>query len=617
MFELKKNLKIFFAAYLMLAIFLITSRPVSASSEDISQRFLIKFKPGIQMSDFFRVAYDIEKLFDFSARQDFKNIFSFKSSLSFSQLLADLNGQYEFLQNFNTLQIQDISINDPGFTVNEQNIDKQWALAKVGFDKSWTRTVGSRNNIIAVIDSGIDQTHEDLGNIKFVEGYDFVNNRSIFVNSNSDDNGHGTLIAGILGATPNNNKGIVGTNWNVSIMPIKAVDSVGKGDSGTISEAIVWAADKGANIINLSIGGFGFGNDTTLSNAIAYAFKKNIVIVAAAGNDTVAEGKNLDVEPFYPICDDNDANMVIGVTALDYNDLKPTFANYGKNCIDVSAPGKRILSTISIDPVTKKTTPNSYAFASGSSLAVPFVSGQAALIKSLYPSVSNVQIRSLIISTSDSVDEYNFMHCAGSCQGSLGSGRINVRKSLEKPINTQAFEEEDLIVIKSSGEKYQILGGQKRKISDFVYRQKFSLEIFKEVEDVKVLQDFPSGPYVMPNEETLIKLEQSPAVYFIRKGEKLPVSDKIFRQRNLKYENIHNVSFSEFNSWPTGSFLPPAEGTLVKTAKDPTLFWVAGQSLHPVNYNYYISRGLSIFPIILVSLEDFKSFPKGEPYLVF
>ena len=90
--------------------------------------------------------------------------------------------------------------------------------------------------------------------------------------------------------------------------------------------------------------------------------------------------------------------MVIGVAATDQNDLKPDFSNYGKNCIDVDAPGKRILSTINFDPLTQKPAPNSYAYGSGTSLAVPFVVGQAALIKSLYPTATNIQIRDRIIS---------------------------------------------------------------------------------------------------------------------------------------------------------------------------------------------------------------------------
>src|SRR6185503_9526475 len=113
---------------------------------------------------------------------------------------------------------------DPGFTDNPQNIDKQWALAKAGFTEAWSQTTGSKNNVVAVIDTGIDHTHEDLKSINFVRGFDFVNTQPVEIDSDSDDNGHGTLVAGILGATANSSIGIVGTNWQISIMPIKTLD---------------------------------------------------------------------------------------------------------------------------------------------------------------------------------------------------------------------------------------------------------------------------------------------------------------------------------------------------------------------------------------------------------
>ena len=161
------------------------------------------------------------------------------------------------------------------------------------------------------------------------------------------------MVTGVLGATANNGLGVVGTNWQISIMPVKALDSIGQGDAATLAQAIVWAADNGAQFINLSVGGVGFGHDTTLANAVSYAFNKNVVIVAAAGNDLKVTGESLDQNPVFPICDDNNYNMVIGVAATDQNDQKADFSNYGHNCIDVSAPGKRILSTISIDPELK------------------------------------------------------------------------------------------------------------------------------------------------------------------------------------------------------------------------------------------------------------------------
>ncbi len=215
-----------------------------------------------------------------------------------------------------------VTVNDPGFTTNAQDIDRQWGLVKAGFTQAWSITTGSASTTVAVIDTGVDFTHQDLQNVTVVPGYDFINNKPLVGRIDSDDNGHGTLMAGILGATPNNNLGIVGTNWAISIMPIKVLNAQGEGTADTVAEGIRWAADNGANIINLSLGGAGFSDDTALTDAITYAFNKNVVIVAAAGNDAQTTGSDLDQNPVFPVCDGNGENMVIGVAATDQNDIK-------------------------------------------------------------------------------------------------------------------------------------------------------------------------------------------------------------------------------------------------------------------------------------------------------
>src|SRR6185436_7864531 len=100
---------------------------------------------------------------------------------------------------------------------------------------------------------------------------------------------------------------------------------------------------NGASIINLSLGGSGFPNNATMANAIAYAYNKNVLIVAAAGNDTASLGLNLDTNPVYPVCADNGQNMVLGVAASDFQDHKAAFSNFGIQCVDITAPGKKIL----------------------------------------------------------------------------------------------------------------------------------------------------------------------------------------------------------------------------------------------------------------------------------
>jgi hypothetical protein len=517
-------------------------------------------------------------------------------------------------QEVHYLTAQAIYVNDPGFTADYQNIDKEWGLVKAGFTQAWMETTGSSSVTVAIIDTGIDATHQDLQAINLVPGYNFITNAPIVGRVNSDDNGHGTLVAGVLAATANNGIGIAGTNWQVSVMPLKALDNSGKGDSAVVSQSIIWAADHGAKIINLSLGGVGFDHDTTLANAISYAFNKNIVIVSAAGNDVAKTGGNLDLNPVFPICDDNGVNMIIGVAATDQNDLKADFSNYGKNCIDVSAPGKRILSTINYDPVTQQPSPNSYAFGSGTSLAVPFVSGEAALIWALHPELTNTQVRDRIIRTADPIDMLNISQCNGaSCSGMLGTGRINVKNALDFKNDAPSIQEGDIVQSAGNSVVYQIVGGQKRPVSSFVQNQRFSGGTVKIVPQIQ-LSAYPEGPYATPSEGTLVKGIQDDTIYIISQGIKLPITYQVFLQRKLSFSNVNTVSFPEMNSWVTGNFLPPQEGTLIKTRNNKTIYWTVGGSLHPVSLNFYTRQGLKIFPIMTVSDQEIKNYPKGESY---
>jgi len=519
----------------------------------------------------------------------------------------------QVLSNFE-YQIDTVVVNDPGFTVNAQDIDKQWGLVKAGFPEAWNQTLGSSSTTVAVIDTGVDATHQDLQNMNLVNGFDFINNKPIDGRIDSDDNGHGTLVTGVLAASANNGVGIAGTNWHISIMPIKALDSTGKGDSTTISQAIVWATDHGAQIINLSFGGVGLDHDTALSNAISYAFDKGLLIVAAAGNDVAKTGGNLDQNPVFPVCDDNASNMVLGVAATDQNDLKADFSNYGKGCIDVDAPGQRILSTINFDPITHQPAPNSYAYGSGTSLAAPFVSGEAALIWSLHPNLKNTQLRDIVISSATNIDSSNLSQCSGSCAGLLGSGRINAAQALNTATNTPAIADGELVRPNDSTQVYEILGGQKRPVSPFVQNQRFP-GVSPLVVSEDDLTGFPTGPYAVPTDGTLVKDNADNTVFIISQGQKLPISSQVFRQRMLNFNGINTVSYTEVSSWVTGNFLPPIDGTVVKTPKNQTIFWVVGQTLHPVNSSYYAYAGLNNFPVMVVPASDMSNYPQGSSYI--
>jgi hypothetical protein len=504
--------------------------------------------------------------------------------------------------------------NDPGFTENGANIDKQWGLVKANFLEAWELTIGTPDVIVAVIDTGVDTTHEDFKKTKFVAGYNALTGNTISRRANSDDNGHGTLVAGVIAASTDNGKGIAGAARGVSIMPIKALDSDGSGTSSDITKAIIWAADHGADVINMSLGGIGFSHDTKLAGAISYAYSKNVVIVSAAGNDVAVTGGNLDKDPVFPICNDNGKNMVIGVTATDVNDLKPAFANYGKACVDVSAPGKRILSTINFDPASGGARPNAYAYASGTSLAVPFVAAQAGLLRSLFPFASNRQIRDRIISTADNIDNLNISQCADqSCRGLLGGGRINVMKSLEEQIIK--IDDGDVVQILGTTDYYYINGGKKQRISPFVRQQRFKNLEIKQV-TLSEIESFPEGSYAEPLNGTLVKSPNDPTVYYIQTGLRRPVTGAMFAIRGFKFTDVITLTNVEVGSWIEGSFLAPADGTLIRGITNPTVYWVISGTLHPINGKFYTDRGLNIFPIITAPDNDVAQFPKGDAYVL-
>ncbi len=592
----------------------------ASSVATVNFSYTTKLNSPSALTQLGQVGTNISHQFEFSKSAEFLNIYTFQSSLPIEQLRKQLVGpqsnQVKYLDYDLGVQAGALTVtqlpNDPSFTTNASNIDKQWGLVKAGFVEGWEKTKGDTKVVVAVVDTGIDRTHEDITATRFVDGYNVLTSKVISQFSNSDDNGHGTLISGVVGAVSNNGVGIAGTNWSITLMPIKALNSSGTGSASQISEGIVWATDHGANIINLSLGGVGFAHDTTLSNAITYAFEKNVIIVAAAGNDVAITGGNLDTEPVFPICNDNGKNMVIGVSASDSNDLKPDFANYGKACVDIVAPGKRILSTINHDPATGNSAPDSYAYASGTSLSVPYVSGQAALLKSLYPFASNRQIRDRIISTADNIDNFNTTKCGGStCKGLLGSGRINVANSLRDIIPT--LVDGDVVQVNNSGDWYLINGGKRQIISPFVRSQRFVGVTPKQV-FYSEIERFSEGSFAEPKDGTLVKSPDNSTVYFMSKGLRLPVTYQIFQLYHFDFKNVFTLSPAEVNSWVMGGFLTPPEGTLVRTPKNQTVYWVVGQVLHPINYKFYIDRGLNIFSVIYVPDNDLTKLPTGESY---
>jgi len=272
---------------------------------------------------------------------------------------------------------------------------------------AWEETTGLAHIVIAVIDTGVDLTHPDLKNKIKGPGYDFVNGDT----DASDDNGHGTMVAGIAAAETDNYEGIAGVSWNSKILPVKVLDQAGEGNSAAIVNGILWAANNGAQILNLS---FGMpAKDNALEEALKYAYEtKGAFIAAAAGNDNTAVS--------YPAAYDR---YVCAVAATDYLDLRATWSNFGAE-VDVAAPGVNIISTFPV-ALTPAGFP-SYKFDSGTSLACAYVAGLAALVRGLKPSLTPADVANIIRYAADDVNAAVY----GGPDMFVGYGRINMEKAL-------------------------------------------------------------------------------------------------------------------------------------------------------------------------------------------
>jgi hypothetical protein len=130
------------------------------------------------------------------------------------------------------------------------------------------------------------------------------------------------------------------------------------------------------------------------------------------------------------------------------------------------------------------------------------------------------------------------------------------------------------------------------------------------------LEKFPEGSYAEPLEGTLVKVPDSPTVYYIEKGLRRPVTGQVFQLRKFNFNNVHVLSSTEVYSWIEGSFLTPPEGTLVRTAKSPTVYWTVGGVLHPINQQFWLDRGLNIFPVIFIPDADLNKYPIGDAYIL-
>ncbi len=381
-----------------------------AKVSDLKKKVKAKLKKNIQKLDM--------EVWELPAK-DKKSLLAAITTLSSDPdvIYAEPNYQYKAIGIPNDLRFSELwGMHNTG--QNSGTVD-----ADIDAPEAWDRFTGSQETVVAVIDTGVDYTHEDLaanmwvntdeiaangidddgnGYIDDVYGYDFAYNDS----NPMDGHFHGTHCSGTIGGAGDNAIGVAGVNHSVRIMAVKFLDDGGSGYTDAAVSAVIYAVDNGAKILSNSWGGGGYSQ--ALYDAIAYANNHDVLFVAAAGNDYM----DTDISPNYPSC--YDVPNVMSIAATDRYDQKAGFSNWGLTTVDLGAPGVDVLSSV---------LGNSYASYSGTSMATPHVAGVAALLKGYNPSLSALDIRDIIMQSVDPISALSGITVTG--------GRLNANAALE------------------------------------------------------------------------------------------------------------------------------------------------------------------------------------------
>jgi subtilisin family serine protease len=313
--------------------------------------------------------------------------------------------------------------------------DTLWGMKAVNAKGAWQRGVtGNKSVVVAVSDTGI-YAHEELvpnlwknpreipknkidddgnGLVDDITGWNYTGKGSATTN---DDQGHGTHVAGTIGAKGGNGFGIVGVNWDVSLMALKFLDAQGSGTTEGGIRTIVYAADNGAKVLNASWGGDGYSQ--ALWDAIEYAKNRGMLVIAAAGNDSTDNDK----KPHYPSNYNNE--NVISVSAMEHLGQRLAwFSNFGALTVHLSAPGDLIRSTW--NPMLNQLSRDLYKDLSGTSMAAPHVSGAAALVYAANPNLNWRQVKEILLTTVTATSKQ-----AGK---SITGGILNVDAAVQRAI---------------------------------------------------------------------------------------------------------------------------------------------------------------------------------------
>ena len=386
---------------------------------------LVSYKDGVDVND--RGIFTI--LNTILGQNQFTQVIFEKLSTAFVK--SDQFTTQELLAKFRALDsVKSVSpnyVNHIMGATNDTHYNELWAMenrgengglndADIDAKEAWDVENGSRDVVVAVVDTGVDYTHDDLvANMWDGSAYGIPNHGYDFSGSNDDDpmpgHSHGTHVAGTIGASANNNLGVVGVSQEVSIMALKVFPDDGGGASDSdILEAMEFIADmidQGVNIVAINASYGGGGRNDTMKDAIEELGRKGVIMCAAAGNDD----EDNDAHPHYP--SSYDLDNIISVAATDNRDELASFSNYGQESVDLAAPGVDILSTIKGD---------GYDSWNGTSMATPHVTGAVALLAAKDANTTVAQRVELLLSTVDHISELSNKVASG--------GRLNVYTAL-------------------------------------------------------------------------------------------------------------------------------------------------------------------------------------------
>jgi thermitase len=403
-------------------------RPAASGEPEL----LVRFRPGVSVEEIKNIAarnndlmddeyeavrglVSIDDLDDANVEQTVREYAAMSEFVEYAQPNFKIELDPSELDRSREAVVRETVLRSASDAPNDPHFGEQWALNNLGQNggakradidalKAWIKTRGSEKVVVAVLDTGVDYTHEDLvsnmwtrpdslpqyaddelGSIDDINGFDADANAG----DPMDDNGHGTHCAGVIGAEGNNSIGVTGINWNVKIMPLKFLGRGGFGSTKNAIEAINYAIDrkqKGVNIrvINASWGSTQYSR--ALEDAIRAAGEQGILFVAAAGNSSTDNDKRAHYPSNYNLPN------VVSVAAVDRSDSLTSFSNFGAKTVHLAAPGRDIDSTWLKD---------GYREASGTSMAAPQVSGVAALILASEPDLPVAKLRERLLSSVD------------------------------------------------------------------------------------------------------------------------------------------------------------------------------------------------------------------------